>query len=87
MKQIQEPGNISMKIESLEKECKWRAVTHSQNLSGDVCNPVFFQTVAFGVLNKVCYRASTTKLHDQLHRQENQRGKNNIKKAFKMLKY
>lgn len=39
---------------------------YPQNLSGDICYPVFFQGIPFRVLHKVCDRAGSTKLHNKL---------------------
>jgi len=40
--------------------------SYPENLSGDICYPVFFQSIPFCVLHKVCDRACSTKLHNKL---------------------
>ncbi|MDP1222844.1 hypothetical protein Q6313_27035, partial [Klebsiella pneumoniae] len=36
-----------------------------EDFPGDVSNPVFFESVPFGVLHKVCDGPSPTKLHNK----------------------
>lgn len=46
--------------------CEADYFPYPENLSGDICYPVFFQGIPFCVLHKVCDRASSTKLHNKL---------------------
>lgn len=39
---------------------------YPENLSGDICYPVFLQSIPFCVLHKVCDGACSTKLHNKL---------------------
>lgn len=54
----------------LQRSNKAVGTTHPENLSADVCNPVFLETVPFCLLHQVSDRARTTVLHHQLQEDE-----------------
>lgn len=49
-----------------------RRGTHSEDLSGDVSDPVFLQLVSLRVLHQICDRTGTTELHYQLPNRQKQ---------------
>lgn len=55
---------------------------YPENLSGDVCYPVFFQSIPFRVLHEVRDRACSTKLHNKL--QKKYQHAINIKHSFQL---
>lgn len=52
--------------EETEEEVVVGALSHSEDLPGDVGNPVFLQLVPLGVLHQVRNGAGTTELHHKL---------------------
>lgn len=59
--------------------------TYPENLSADVGGPLLFQRVSLGVLDQVCHRSCSTKLHDQLQTDKVRRGIDGLQSTRNIL--